>query len=171
MNDSTVRRHSIKPLVVAQFFGAFTDNAWKLVVITLGLTLLSQAGDEPPGVLQQQKVATLASIVFLLPMILLSLPAGSLADRLSKRSVVVATKVVERRDGYEGRVTTSALDPGEMCRQRSAQPVHSPCRSVHQGGPVAPAGHGENRPACREQDRPGATGGASRRPADGNLVR
>jgi acyl-[acyl-carrier-protein]-phospholipid O-acyltransferase/long-chain-fatty-acid--[acyl-carrier-protein] ligase len=42
-----------------------------------------------------QTQATIAFVVFTLPLMLVSLPAGVLADRLSKRSVIIVMKAVE----------------------------------------------------------------------------
>lgn len=99
MNYRPESRHSLAPLLVAQFFGAFNDNAWKLIVVTLGLQVLARtvgpATDLTEHLRQEQQVATLAFLVFILPMVLFSIPAGALADRFSKRSVIVALKAFE----------------------------------------------------------------------------
>lgn len=56
---------------------------------TTGLT----PGPELETVAQTQ--TAMAFVVFTLPLVLLSLVGGTLADRLSKRSVIIAIKVVE----------------------------------------------------------------------------
>ncbi len=84
-------------LLIAQFFGAFNDNAIKLLMALLAIrTLAGQLGE---GTLQleiaSQAQTTLAFVVFTLPLMLFSLPAAWIADRFSKRSVLVATKGAE----------------------------------------------------------------------------
>ena len=87
--------HPLRALLVAQFFGAFNDNAWKMVVITLGIgSLVAQAGGDS-DFLANQRVATIAFVAFAVPMMLFSLPAGALADRFSKRNVILAMKALE----------------------------------------------------------------------------
>ncbi|MBI1374204.1 MAG: MFS transporter [Phycisphaera sp.] len=88
-------------LLVTQFFGAYNDNAWKMIVITLGSFALkmrmaadSASGGDPTFVAKQQ-ITTYAFCVFAIPMMLFSLPAGTLADRFSKRSVILAMKALE----------------------------------------------------------------------------
>ncbi|MFM7296706.1 MAG: MFS transporter, partial [Planctomycetota bacterium] len=84
-------RRPLAGLLVAQFLGAFNDYAWKIAVTLL---LQRELGDDAPEV-QAQRVAGLVTVVFLLPLALGTLPAIPLVDRFSKRSVVVATKVLE----------------------------------------------------------------------------
>ncbi len=83
---------SLRNLLAAQFFGAFNDNAWKLFVIVLWARLLP-TGDGAEAASQFQKMAAL--VAFTLPLALFSLPAGAWADRFSKRSVIVGTKIAE----------------------------------------------------------------------------
>ncbi len=91
------RKHPLRGLLIAQFLGAFNDNAWKLFVALLGMRAVAAdlAGD--PGALEaaSQARTTLAFVVFTLPLMLISLPAGTLADRLSKRSIIVTMKGIE----------------------------------------------------------------------------
>jgi acyl-[acyl-carrier-protein]-phospholipid O-acyltransferase / long-chain-fatty-acid--[acyl-carrier-protein] ligase len=75
-------------LLGAQCFGAFNDNAWKQLVILLPM---AAASGEAAG----QAHTSRAQIALLLPLMLVSLPAGLLADRVSKRSVIVWMKVFE----------------------------------------------------------------------------
>lgn len=98
-------RRSIRPLLVAQFFGAFNDNAWKLLVIVLTGRILG--GGEAAA----QAQARDAFVVFTLPLILFSLPAAVLGDRLSKRTIIVAMKVLEVLLMATGAVLLAAL-PG-----------------------------------------------------------
>ncbi|NUO14975.1 MAG: MFS transporter [Planctomycetaceae bacterium] len=97
MTDApTTARRPLLGLLIAQFFGAFNDNAWKMVVILLGMRVVEQTlrpGAELDAAAQKQ--AMLALVVLTVPLMLFSLPAGALADRCSKRSVIIAMKVLE----------------------------------------------------------------------------
>lgn len=88
--------HPLRGLLIAQFFGAFNDNAWKLMVALLAIrqaTAQMAPGPEMETAAQTQTAITF--IIFTLPLMLLSLVGGTLADRLSKRTVIIAIKVVE----------------------------------------------------------------------------
>ena len=88
---------SIQHLLVAQFFGAFNDNALKLMVAFLAIRSLESQylGNQVELQRLAQFETTLAFCVLTLPLILVSLPAGVLADRLSKRTIIVAMKGTE----------------------------------------------------------------------------
>ena len=88
-------RHLLRGLLIAQFIGAFNDNAWKLIVFTLATRPLSGSLSAEAFEYGSQMQATLALLVFLIPMMLFSLPAGGLSDRMSKRSLIIAVKVIE----------------------------------------------------------------------------
>ena len=90
-------RPSIRNLLVAQFFGAFNDNALRLMVGFLAIRSVESQHLGNPGELQRlaQFETTLALSVLTLPLILVSLPAGVLADRLSKRTIIVSMKGAE----------------------------------------------------------------------------
>ncbi|MBL8747876.1 MAG: MFS transporter [Planctomycetes bacterium] len=77
-------------LLVAQFFGAFNDNAFKMLVVLLAWAALP-AGDEAG----KQRVATIGMVALTLPLALVSLPAMALGDRVSKRRLVLWTKIAE----------------------------------------------------------------------------
>jgi acyl-[acyl-carrier-protein]-phospholipid O-acyltransferase/long-chain-fatty-acid--[acyl-carrier-protein] ligase len=81
----------LRALLVAQFFGAFNDNAWRLIVTFLAIRALGPGADEAAA----QGQTTLATLVLTVPLILFSIPAGALADRFSKRNVIVAMKALE----------------------------------------------------------------------------
>jgi acyl-[acyl-carrier-protein]-phospholipid O-acyltransferase/long-chain-fatty-acid--[acyl-carrier-protein] ligase len=89
--------HPLRGLLVAQFFGAFNDNAWKLIVAALALRAARERFGAAGPALEaaSQTLTTLSFVVFTLPLVLVSLPAGALADRLSKRSVILATRGLE----------------------------------------------------------------------------
>jgi acyl-[acyl-carrier-protein]-phospholipid O-acyltransferase/long-chain-fatty-acid--[acyl-carrier-protein] ligase len=83
--------------LIAQFFGAFNDNAWKLMVALLAIRQVTAAvGPTGPAFeAASQTQATIAFVVFNLPLMLFSLVAGVLSDRLSKRTVIIAMKAGE----------------------------------------------------------------------------
>ncbi|HSE58777.1 MAG TPA: MFS transporter, partial [Nitrospiraceae bacterium] len=89
--------HPLRGLLIAQFFGAFNDNAWKLLVALLAIRQVTAAvGPTGPAFeAESQTQATLAFVVFTLPLMLFSIVAGVLADRVSKRTVLVFMKVAE----------------------------------------------------------------------------
>ncbi len=98
--SNTDMRETAQPLrglLIAQFLGAFNDNAWKLIVALLGIrAAAAQVGPSGPAFeAASQTQATLAFVVFTLPLMVVSLPAGVVADRLSKRTVIITMKAFE----------------------------------------------------------------------------
>lgn len=88
--------HPLRGLLIAQFFGAFNDNAWKLMVALLAIRqATAQMAPGPELETAAQTQTALTFIIFTLPLVLLSLVGGTLADRLSKRTVIIAIKIVE----------------------------------------------------------------------------
>ncbi|MBI2194297.1 MAG: MFS transporter [Planctomycetes bacterium] len=89
--------HPLRGLLLAQFAGAFNDNAWKMMVTFLAIHQVKNrvGGVGPDFEAASQTQTTIAFVVFTLPLILFSIPAGALADRWSKRSVIIALKAVE----------------------------------------------------------------------------
>jgi acyl-[acyl-carrier-protein]-phospholipid O-acyltransferase/long-chain-fatty-acid--[acyl-carrier-protein] ligase len=83
---TTLGRRGVWPFLGTQFLGAFNDNVFKIVVILLAATT--------PGRDVTRDVA-LAGAMFIAPFLLFSGYAGDLADRCSKRRVLVAMKVFE----------------------------------------------------------------------------
>jgi acyl-[acyl-carrier-protein]-phospholipid O-acyltransferase/long-chain-fatty-acid--[acyl-carrier-protein] ligase len=75
-------------IVVAQFTGAFNDNAFRWFLIALAMHDLRDRASET-------MIITLAAGLFLLPYILVSMHAGSIADRYSKRKVLLWSKLAE----------------------------------------------------------------------------
>src|SRR5260370_41199583 len=75
-------------LIATQFQGAFNDNGLKFFVIFLSLG--ANRTDSQKGFL----VFGLGNL-FALPFLLFSMAGGFLADRFSKRSVAIATKIFE----------------------------------------------------------------------------
>lgn len=95
--SETNKPNSIARLITANFFGAFNDNAWKMIVAFLAIR--SATAGLQPGTQQFENLSqlqtTMTFVVFTLPIVIFSLPAGLIADRLSKRSVIVWMKGLE----------------------------------------------------------------------------
>ncbi len=88
--------HPLRGLLIAQFCGAFNDNAWKLMVALLGIRqLASTMAPGPEFETASQTQTTLAFVIFTFPLAVVSMVAGLLADRVSKRTVIILMKAVE----------------------------------------------------------------------------
>ena len=74
-------------LNATQFLGALNDNIFKLLVIYLLINVKGAAA--APAVL------SLAGAIFVIPFLLFSSGAGVLADKISKRTIIVITKCME----------------------------------------------------------------------------
>lgn len=74
-------------LVVTQFLGVTNDNILRWLVIGIGKEYVPKD--------QISLVLAIGSGCFVLPYVLLAAPAGYLADRFSKRTVIVSCKVAE----------------------------------------------------------------------------
>ncbi len=85
------RRRGFWFLFLTQFQGAFSDNVYRTLAmfIFIGMTLPQFAGDS-----RTLRMA-LVGALFALPFILFSMAGGYLADRFSKRSVAIGTKIAE----------------------------------------------------------------------------
>ncbi|HYL84442.1 MAG TPA: acyl-[ACP]--phospholipid O-acyltransferase [Candidatus Angelobacter sp.] len=75
-------------LIATQFQGAFNENGLKFLVIYLILAIEKDRA-------QRDRMELLVGVLFAAPFILFSLTGGFLADRFSKRSVTIWTKVFE----------------------------------------------------------------------------
>ncbi|HEV2112735.1 MAG TPA: MFS transporter, partial [Terriglobales bacterium] len=88
MTQSGGWRRSFWSLIVTQFQGAFSDNALRFLVLALILGMgLSEA--------QRDWLLPTVTAIFSLPFILFSMLGGFLADRFSKRDVMIGVKVFE----------------------------------------------------------------------------
>ncbi|RYD35643.1 MAG: acyl-[ACP]--phospholipid O-acyltransferase, partial [Verrucomicrobiaceae bacterium] len=78
-----------RSLMFTQFQGAFSDNAlrWLVIFPVLASVVLSEADKEG--------FASHASLLFAVPFLLFSTVGGWMADRFSKRSVMVGVKLGE----------------------------------------------------------------------------
>jgi len=75
-------------LIVTQFQGAFNDNALKFLVIYLIV-------DRDFPIAARDRLVLLVGSLFALPFIIFAMAGGYLADRYSKRSVTIGTKIFE----------------------------------------------------------------------------
>src|SRR5712664_4538940 len=81
-------RRGFWSLIATQFHGAFNENALKFLIIYLVLALEKDKA-------QRDRLEVLVGALFAAPFILFSLSGGYLADRFSKRTVTIWTKVFE----------------------------------------------------------------------------
>jgi acyl-[acyl-carrier-protein]-phospholipid O-acyltransferase/long-chain-fatty-acid--[acyl-carrier-protein] ligase len=90
-------KRSLTGLLLGQSLGAFNNNAWRYLVALLAVKSISDRTEDNGAAREAltQSQLTLAFVVFTVPLILCSLPAGVIADRLSKRSVLLALKLIE----------------------------------------------------------------------------
>ncbi|PIS02268.1 MAG: MFS transporter [Chlamydiae bacterium CG10_big_fil_rev_8_21_14_0_10_42_34] len=79
--------HSFYFLNATQFLGALNDNLYKLLVIYLLIHVKGPAA--------ANAILSLAGAIFVIPFLLFSSGAGVLADKISKSSIIVVTKVME----------------------------------------------------------------------------
>ena len=86
--DEKTWRSGFWSLIITQFQGAFNENALKFLVIYLILAL--EKNKE-----QRDQLELMVGVLFAAPFILFSLVGGYFADRFSKRSVTIWTKVFE----------------------------------------------------------------------------
>jgi MFS family permease len=91
MTTSThlMRRKRFLPLMVTQFFNAFNDNLYKTAVVLF--VVYSVYNDEK----QEALFSGLASILFIIPFVVLSALAGQLADTRDKAKIIRTVKVCE----------------------------------------------------------------------------
>ena len=88
MTDPTPAPHPLRGLLIAQTFGAFNDNAWKQIVVLMAMATVSSEAEK-----QQQ--GSIAQAVLVLAFMVTSLPAGVLADQISKRTMIIGLKALE----------------------------------------------------------------------------
>ncbi len=74
-------------LIVTQFQGAFSDNAYKFLLIFIFTGTLAKE--------QRDLLVLVVGALFSLPFVLFSMAGGYLADRYSKRTVTMGTKAAE----------------------------------------------------------------------------
>ena len=74
-------------LNITQFLGALNDNIYKLLIVYFLIQL--------DGIEHSHWILASTGAVFVLPFLLFSASSGTLADRFSKRNIIVLTKVLE----------------------------------------------------------------------------
>ncbi len=83
--------------IVTQFCGAFNDNLFKQLMLLLAIpTAVAVVADQPNVAPPKEgDLQGLATVIFGLPFVIFGGLAGWLADRTSKRTVMIACKVAE----------------------------------------------------------------------------
>lgn len=81
-------------MAITQFLGAFNDNLFKQLLLLLATPALAAGAVQAAGQAKGDRQAE-ATIVFALAFILFSGVAGWLADRTSKRTLIIASKAAE----------------------------------------------------------------------------
>src|SRR5688500_20340525 len=97
MDDGPGAPPKLKGLFLGQATTAFNDNAYNLMVAMIAIAAVPGYAAMPDGAKEDatQLRTTVAFVTFTVPLLLLSLPAGALADRVSKRKMLVALKAGE----------------------------------------------------------------------------
>tara|TARA_R110002096_G_scaffold191185_1_gene372573 strand:- start:10645 stop:14094 length:3450 start_codon:yes stop_codon:yes gene_type:complete len=95
---SLLKKRSFGAFTLAQFLGAFNDNAFKGLIILL--VTYMKAGDDASAIFADsywanQAGTALPAALFALPFIVLGPITGSLADKLSKTTVIRFAKLME----------------------------------------------------------------------------
>lgn len=83
-----LRHRGFSSFLLTQFLGAWNDNAYKITVSLMTVMLIADPR-------QNSAYIATAGLLFVLPFVLFSGYAGQLADRYSKRSVLIVTKLLE----------------------------------------------------------------------------
>lgn len=81
------RLSSFTYLNVTQFLGALNDNIYKLLIVYFFIQL--------EGMEYSHQILATTGAVFVIPFLLFSAISGTLADRFSKRDIIVTTKILE----------------------------------------------------------------------------
>ncbi len=88
MFKSLIRRlSSFTYLNLTQFTGALNDNIFKLLIVFQFIDI--------EGIDQKYSILASTGALFVLPFLLFSTTSGTLADRFSKRNIIVYTKILE----------------------------------------------------------------------------
>ena len=83
-----VRRYSSYTyLNITQFLGALNDNLYKLLLVYFLIGI--------EGIENSPRILSITGGIFVLPFLLFSASSGTLADRFSKRNIIVSTKLFE----------------------------------------------------------------------------
>ncbi|NGX62841.1 MAG: Lysophospholipid transporter LplT [Candidatus Anoxychlamydiales bacterium] len=82
-----IRKHSFKFLNATQFLGALNDNVFKLILVYFIINL--------KGISDASTILAIAGAIFVIPFLLFSSASGVLADKISKRNILIAMKFSE----------------------------------------------------------------------------
>lgn len=74
-------------LNITQFLGALNDNIYKLLIVYFLIQL--------EGIENSPIILATTGAIFVMPFLLFSAPSGTLADRYSKRNIIILTKAFE----------------------------------------------------------------------------
>lgn len=86
-NLTKKRFHSFTYLNISQFLGILNDNVFKLLIVFFLIDL--------QGIAKSAAILSKAGAIFVLPFLLFSSTAGQIADRFSKRDIIVCSKALE----------------------------------------------------------------------------
>lgn len=78
---------SLTYLNVTQFLGALNDNIYKLLIVYFFIQI--------EGIENSHRILAASGAAFVAPFLLFSASSGKLADRFSKRNIIIFTKVME----------------------------------------------------------------------------
>lgn len=81
------RISSFTYLNVTQFLGALNDNIYKLLIVYFLIQM--------EGIAFSHQILATTGAIFVLPFLLFSAASGTMADRFSKRDIIVITKILE----------------------------------------------------------------------------
>src|ERR1700733_3504419 len=81
------RPTSFTYLNVTQFLGALNDNIYKLLIVYFFIQL--------EGIEYSHQILATTGAIFVLPFLLFSASSGVLADRFSKRNIIISVKLLE----------------------------------------------------------------------------
>lgn len=84
---SSWRPSSFTYLNTTQFLAALNDNIYKLLIVYFFIQV--------EGVESSHRILATAGAIFVLPFLLFSASSGTMADRFSKRNIIVLTKTLE----------------------------------------------------------------------------
>lgn len=84
---SSWRPSSFTYLNATQFLSALNDNIYKLLVVYFFIQV--------EGIESSHRILSITGAIFVLPFLLFSASSGTMADRFSKRNIIVLTKTLE----------------------------------------------------------------------------
>lgn len=87
MQSLLKRFSSFTYLNITQFLGAMNDNIYKLLIVYFFIQV--------EGIEHSHEILSISGAIFVMPFLLFASTAGILADRYSKRKIIVLTKVLE----------------------------------------------------------------------------